>query len=82
LSLTELFVCIATSLKSSVSSNSGGSTNPAGLPLVNDTVSFAGRGDRSSSSYPYAYASAPCPLVLAAAVFTWLCVASHHRLRL
>ncbi|XP_066394718.1 thaumatin-like protein 1 [Miscanthus floridulus] len=72
------------SLKSSVSSSSG-STNPAGLPLVNDTVSFAGRGD--GSSYPYAYASAPsrsapCALALAAAAFTWLCVAPRHRLRL
>ncbi|WVZ65700.1 hypothetical protein U9M48_015019 [Paspalum notatum var. saurae] len=75
------------SLKSSVSS---GSSNPSpstpGLPLVNDTVSFAGRGD-GSSSYPYAYASAPSlslsapwPLALAAAAFTWLCVAPRHRL--
>ena len=64
---------------------SSSSTNPGGLPLVNDTVSFAGRGD--GSSYPYAYASAPsrsapCDLALAAAAFTWLCVASHRRLRL
>jgi hypothetical protein len=67
-------------------SSSSGTTNPGGLPLVNDTVSFAGRGD--GYSYPYAYASAPprsapCPLVaLAAAAFTWLCVAPHRRLRL
>ncbi|CAN6211455.1 unnamed protein product [Urochloa humidicola] len=80
------------SLKSSVSSSSigGASTNPspggAGLPLINDTVSFAGRGDGYSSSYPYASASAPslsapCPLALAAAAaLTWLCAAPRHRL--
>ncbi|TKW34335.1 hypothetical protein SEVIR_2G299900v4 [Setaria viridis] len=82
------------SLKSSVSSSgAGASTNPSsggpGLPLINDTVSFAGRGD-GYSSYPYASASvsapslsAPCPLALvAAAALTWLCAAPRHRLRL
>jgi len=67
------------------------STNPppsGSLPLINDTVSFAGRGDGySSSSYPYASASpaAPCPLALAtaaAAALTWLLAAPRHQLRL
>ena len=64
-------------------------TNPppsGSLPLINDTVSFAGRGDGySSSSYPYASASppAPCPLALAAAAaLTWLLAAPRHQLRL
>ncbi|PUZ71723.1 hypothetical protein GQ55_2G336400 [Panicum hallii var. hallii] len=78
------------SLKSSVSSSGGASSmNPPsgpGLPLINDTVSFAGRGDGgSSSSYPYASASAPapCPLALAAAAaLTWLVSVPRHRLRL
>jgi hypothetical protein len=71
------------------SSNGASSMNPPsgpGLPLINDTVSFAGRGDGgSSSSYPYASASAPapCPLALAAAAaLTWLVSAPRHRLRL
>ena len=63
-------------------------TNPppsGSLPLINDTVSFAGRGDGYSSSYPYASASppAPCPLALAAAAaLTWLLAAPRHQLRL
>ncbi|XP_062199442.1 thaumatin-like protein 1b [Phragmites australis] len=76
------------SLKSSVSSSSSSSsTNPSsgsGLPLVNDTVSFARRG----GGYPYPYASAPRRAssslpALAAAALTWLCLCSGwQRLRL